>query len=408
VPLGFNNIPVTPAFQRASKALDKFAGIKEEPSKPTESPADKAPEKPAEKPVEAKDTKPADQTQQDTQEQTDKPADQQQQTDGKKPKPSPWKLVDEWKGKYATLEKEYADYKTKSSQPADDPEKKQFSERVSSLEKENGDLKEKLKFVNYQESDEYKQQYEKPYMDSWQAGRSWVSKLKVTTPEGERPGTAEDFDNLVNLAFSNPEQASAMVEEMFPGKSSTVAAQLVKTLEAAQRASGAVEDFKKGGAEKMKQQMESQERQQKENGEFLRKTWVEANKTVTEHPEYGEFFKKRDNDPEWNQRLAKGFELANRAMSEDPRQPNLSNEQRKSIVERHAALLNRAAAFGALRHEVVKLRSQLEDREKALAAYEESEPGPGDANGNGRVPEPANGRAIDRIGAALESGKYSR
>jgi len=277
VPLGFNNIPVTPAFQRASKALDKFAGIKEEPAKPAEAPADKAPEKPAEKtgekPVEAKDTKPADQTQQqDTQDQTEKPADQQQQTDGKKPKPSPWKLVDEWKGKYATLEKEYADYKTKSSQPADDPEKKQFSERVSSLEKENGDLKEKLKFVNYQESDEYKQQYEKPYMDSWQAGRSWVSKLKVTTPEGERAGTAEDFDNLVNLAFSNPEQASAMVEEMFPGKSSTVAAQLVKTLEAAQRASGAVEDFKKGGAEKMKQQMESQERQQKENAEFLKKT----------------------------------------------------------------------------------------------------------------------------------------
>ena len=49
-------------------------------------------------------------------------------------------------------------------------------------------------------------------------------------------------------------------------------------------------------------------------------------------------------------RVRAAFELADRAFSENPMAPGLTNEQRQGIVKRHAAVRNRAAAFGKLVH----------------------------------------------------------
>ena len=194
---------------------------------------------------------------------------------------------------------------------------------------------------------------------------------------------------------------------MFGPKASSDAAYNVDTHKAARRASDAIDTYRKTGAEQEKQKSESAQRQKKEIADHLSQTWAEANKTALEHPEYGEFFKPREGDAEWNQRLAKGRELAQRGFAEDPFAENLTPEQRKAIVQRHAAILNRAAAFGAMRHRIQTLESQIKERDEALAAYEESEPKPGEANGrqttNGSV-----GNAKDRAMAALDSGKYNR
>jgi hypothetical protein len=53
---------------------------------------------------------------------------------------------------------------------------------------------------------------------------------------------------------------------------------------------------------------------------------------------------------------------------------SLTPEQRQEIIERHAAVRNRAAAFGRLRYQNEQLAKQVKDLEDRLKAYQSSTP----------------------------------
>ena len=101
-----------------------------------------------------------------------------------------------------------------------------------------------------------------------------------------------------------------------------------------------------------------------------------------------------------NQRLAKGFELADRAFSENPLAPNLTAEQRRSIVERHAAVRNRAAAFGRLVYQNDQLTTERDALKKELAEFKSTVPGT--AGSEGAPPSGTEVKGYARLRQGLE------
>lgn len=407
VPIGFSNIPNTPRFKEAAKSLR--SGKYDAPSaddKKIAPKADGATEPLADK-VEAV------QTEQPIKEGEQKVEGEATKTvEGEKKKVSPWRLVDEWKEKFSRLEKELAEVKTKT--PTNDPQVaeqiKTSNERISTLEKENGDLKHRLQFADYADSDDYKAKYEKPYHEAWQRGRAMAARMKLTDTEGNsRQATPQDFDSLMKSYLADPESTAQIIETQFGSRASLLTPYLVEVEKAQFQAQGALDEFKTKGVEERKQMAESFKRNQQQLSEHLTKTWEKANQSALTDPKNGTFFKPREGDQEWNQRLAKGFELVDRAFKENPNAPNLTPEQRESIVNRHAAVRNRAAAFGPMKHRIAQLESQLEEREKALAEYEDTVPGGGEGGPkNGQAAVGGGATALSRSQALLRSGKYSR
>jgi hypothetical protein len=136
----------------------------------------------------------------------------------------------------------------------------------------------------------------------------------------------------------------------------------------------ALKEARESGATREKEQTEKQQREYGEVSTKIRDTWSKANEEVTVDPKYGTYFTPVEGDEQGNQRLAKGFELADRAFSENPLAPGLSAEQRESIVRRHAAVRNRAAAFGRLVYQNGQSKQRIAELEKQLAEYKGTEP----------------------------------
>jgi hypothetical protein len=106
----------------------------------------------------------------------------------------------------------------------------------------------------------------------------------------------------------------------------------------------------------------------------------------------GPFFKPVEGDEHWNQRLAKGFELVDRAFAENPLDPNLTSEQRAAVVRRHAAVRNRAAAFGPLKYKVSQLETKVAELTKELEQFKGSTPTVGDRRAATGIGQPASAR----------------
>jgi hypothetical protein len=102
--------------------------------------------------------------------------------------------------------------------------------------------------------------------------------------------------------------------------------------------------------------------------------WNEANAEAVADRENGQYFKPVEGDDTRNQLLGKGFALVDKGFSENPMDPKLTPEQRTEVVRRHAAIRNRAAAFGPLKYLVKKLTQEVADLKKANGQFKTSAP----------------------------------
>jgi hypothetical protein len=158
----------------------------------------------------------------------------------------------------------------------------------------------------------------------------------------------------------------------------------------------ALENEKKMGGETLKQQTEAAQKNFQAMQSNIKDVWQKENAALLADKTYGPMFSKREGDTQWNDRLQKGFELVDRAFSENPSDPKHTPEQRQAIVRRHTAIRNRAAAWGAEKAENETLRGQIEEMKKELEQYKGSEPGTNGGriapNGNGGKPMTARER----------------
>lgn len=365
----------------------KYGGEPAEPEKKKEPDEEEASPASGDRP--ADDSKPEG----EVKEGADKPAS------ADKKKVSPWKLVDEHKAARAKVEQELAEIKKTVGDPA--ALKKQV-EAIQSIQKRNEELEQEIKYVNYSKSKEFQEKYQQPYEESWKKWMGELGELTVTDDAtgAERPLQPQDLLELVNMPLQKARAKAVDVYGAFADDVMGARKELRGLFESQQKA---LDDAKKtsDGYQARLQQEFGQRREAltKEVGEV----WNKANEFVVKDEKIGKFFKPVEGDEEGNKRLADGFAIADKAFAVNPFDPRLNPQQRKEIVELHAAVRNRAAAFGRLSLQNQRLEKQLATIKAELNKFKEAEPPA--AGGQDTPHTPGHSSARDEVMAGLR--KYA-
>ena len=130
--------------------------------------------------------------------------------------------------------------------------------------------------------------------------------------------------------------------------------------------------------------------QDQQINEFLADTWKKAVSDIESHSRYGEYFKDRPGDDEFNAKLETGTQKVDAYWGKSPKDPSLSPEQRAEVVRGHAAIRNRARAFGVLNLTIQRQRDELGRLKQELEQFKQSVP-----KADGSQPAPANGQSHD-------------
>ena len=200
---------------------------------------------------------------------------------------------------------------------------------------------------------------------------------------------------IVNLPLG---RARAVADEAFGPFADDIMGYRKEILGLLESKNAALEDAKKNSIQRDKDREAQQQRLTGEIASHIKETWEKANQEFLNDEKYGPQFKPIEGDQEGNTRLAKGFELVDRAFNENPNNPNLTPEERAKIVRRHAAVRNRAASWGRLHANYDKAMTELAALKKELEQYKASAPSTG-----GRIPvtAPATTSAKDAVFGAL-------
>lgn len=344
--------PVDDHLSESMAELDQF-----------DSPEPEPPPKPV-KPAATKPTEPAKKTQ------TTEP-------DPKPPKAAELRVAYEktketLKERDARIKALETELKTTRETPREDPEKQTLLGKLQAEEKRRTALEEKLRLVDYQQSDEFVKNYTEPYNKAWQRAASEIQELTIELEDGStRPATVQD---LVALSSMKLGEARKYAKQMFGDGSDEVMAHLRKLRELSDAQQTALAEAKSKSEAHFKQHAEQslQERQK------VAKLWKDENSAWTER--YPRFFAPKDGDDEGNALLAKGYAMADKAFSTNGQ---ASPEER---VKLHAEMRNKAAGFSRVALELKRARTRIKELETSLAAYEESEP-PAGEGGKPRPPK---------------------
>lgn len=374
--------PVTPAPAPAkgsakSRMFDKlgeYSGGKKPEPKPAEAPAPAKVDDPPAEPKPGEAAAPAAKP-------GEKPPDK---------KANPWDLYNKSKETVKSLETRIAELEGKQMKPEQQKEWESKTARLKELEEE-------IRYTNYQKSTEFQEKYQKPYDQAWKRAMTDLNELTVADGNGgERPMVANDILEIVNMPLK---EARALAVQKFGDFADDAMAHRKQIRNLYDEQSNALETVRKEGETRDKQRQEQQQTQMRAVTKEVQETWDSTNEAVRSDEKYGRYFTPVEGDQEGNQRLAKGFELADRAFRENPMMAK-DGDERRSIVQRHAAVRNRAAAFGRLVYQNDRLLGELTDTKAKLAKYEGSEP---PAGGSTPPKTPTNGgTAQSRLHSALE------
>lgn len=306
--------------------------------------------------------------------------------------------MDQYKARTAELEKKLAE-----AGNLPEAKQKEYLTRIEELTKHNERLENEIRFANYSESKDFKEKFQTPYESAWQRAVSELSEITITDPNtsAARQANAQDLWDLISVPLS---KARELADQYFGAFADDVMAYRKEIKGLFDARAAALEDAKKNGAARDKERAEIMGKRIQEMSVQIKDVWEKANQQAATHEKYGKYVTPTEGDQDGNQRLAKGFELVDRAFSEFAlvRDPNLTAEQRAAIVKRHAAVRNRAAAFGRLVAQVEKLAAEKQALEKELGQFKSSTP-PAGGGGGQQAPAPAAGTARDQVFGKLRS-----
>lgn len=313
-----------------------------------------------------------------------------------KKKANPWKLVDQYKSRATQLETEIAQLRKSVPDPKSLESEKA---RIAAMEKRAQELEEEIRFTNYAKSQEYQEKYQKPYEEQWKRAMNDLSELTLRDADTgeERPITPKDLLDLVNKPL---QEARARANELYGDFADDVMAHRKEIRRMFDEQNRALEEARKN-AQSREEQIQRQFSEVREKmTQHITETWQKANDFFVKDEKRGHLFRPADGDEEGNQRLAKGYEMADKAFSVNPLDPRLTPEQRADIVKLHAAVRNRAAAFGRLLFQHEKLQADLKAAKDELDKYRGVQP---PAASSGKPPESAAGpgSAHDQIFGSL-------
>jgi hypothetical protein len=315
---------------------------------------------------------------------------------------NPWKLVDEHKAARASLEAEVTRLKAAIVPEADATK---LTERATKAEQRAKELEDHIRFVDYQQSSEFKEKYQQPYEQAFARVVNELQDVPITDANGNvRAANANDFWAVLNAG--NGVQARQIASDLFgPEFANDIMAYRREVKGLLDARQNALETERKNGADRIKQMTEQQQRQAGEISKFNETTWSQVEAALQKDAEISPFISLRKpakegdeltpEDKEWNDALTAGFKLIDENWPKNPNDPKLTPAERQDIIKKRVAIKYRAAAYSAVRKEVVSLRKQLAEVHKELAQYRETEPNAGGSQpGGGGTP------ATEQHGAA--------
>jgi len=281
--------------------------------------------------------------------------------------------------KAKTLETELQGLQTKYQEleqkvPTTERERQQLATKLADLEKKHNEVLAELNFSNYERSPDYKEKYEKPYQDAVNRAYKRVKELTVIEedrsqqpdengkyPTRERPAKSEDFDEIYGLNYG---AATKLATKKFgPEFAAGIMQHWESIREKAEAAVGALNEWKTNST-KRQQEQETQSVQTRERVAGL---WTQVNADIkTKNPD---LFGEKPDDKEWNEKLSEGTKMADAYFSDRSQQP----VEQRVVFDAHVR--NRVAAFPALVSENRRIKAQLEQANKDLAALRGSAPG---------------------------------
>lgn len=325
--------------------------------------------------------------------------------DGKPNKVSAWKLVEQYKktaaelkSKTESLEAELT--KIRSGAPPE-AQTKEIAARATAAEARIKELEDEIRFTRYEKHPEFQEKYAKPYDQAWKRATSELSEVTVTDPAtgAVRAATAEDMLALVNLPLG---KAREYADQLFGAFADDAMGHRkeIKSLFESQQA--ALKDARENGSKREAQMREQMEAHRAAIHKELTETWESSNREIAADPNEGRFLTPTEGDKEGNEVLAKGYALVDKAFASDPRNPNLTPEQRKEAVRLHSAMRNRAAAYGRLKLMVKRGENRISELEKMLEEFSASEPSTASGNGKSSSAPSAPANPFDRIANAIK------
>lgn len=264
-------------------------------------------------------------------------------------------------------------------------------EKVKQLEAKNQELEKHIQYVDYTQSEDFKEKYSKPYSEAWQSAVRQFTQLRVREKTGEdeagepvyrvRPATEDD---LIRLGSMSEGDMDEVAEREFGASAPRVIRHVEKLRELAQARNSALEEAKKRAGElKSRQEAEMHSRT-----ESLTKLWQEADKDLRE--KFPGAFVPEDGNDEDKQAHTKGFAMADllfvgpeyltpeqvEALPETFRnavktKKPLSDQDR---IRLHAIARLEMGNYLRNKSRLKAAQARIEELEASLAAYEKSEP----------------------------------
>lgn len=246
-----------------------------------------------------------------------------------------------------------------------DPEKATLVERLTVTEKKLKEYEDEIRFTNYKNHPEFKQNYEQPYHAAFAKALADFEQIHVTDDEGnKRLATRRDLDAMLSMSIAAVDE---LATEKFGHSAARVIRHVEKLRDLADAYHGALEEAKTRGGEREKNKV-LQEQQQNEQ---RHKLWTDTNDEVVK--KYPHWFAPKEGDEEGNTKLTKGYELADAVFLHRDQHPP------EKLVKMDAAVRNKAAGFDRLVLEGKRKDAKIAELEKALKEFEASEP---DADGD--------------------------
>jgi hypothetical protein len=309
-----------------------------------------------------------------------------------KAKKNPWKLFEAEKQLRAKVEAEFQEYRSKVPHDVD---VKALADRAEKAEKMANDLASEIRYHNYEKSPEFQKDFQQPYEAAFRRAMADLGQITVTDAQTGQTRTFTD-DDLVQVAFMNLAQARDVTNRLFPDYADDIMTARKEIRGLWDRRQAALEEWKGKSGDRAKQATEQFQKFRSELSGQVRTAWEKANADLMAHETRGEYFKPREGDAEWNERLEKGYKLADEAFAVNLLDRNMTAEQRAAAVKRYAAVRARAAGWGPLRHANEKLQARVTELEKELKSYKDTTP-PAGGSDAGTARTPGEGTAHDRI-----------
>jgi len=309
------------------------------------------------------------------------------ETPGDNKKVSPWKLVDQFKQRALAAEQRALELE---KQVMPEEERTKTFERLTKTEQRAKELEDEIRHVNYVKSAEFKQKYEEPFVASVGAAMKELQGLSFSDDKG----VAKSFDvnvlmELVNMPLH---QARALSNNLFGDLANDVMNHRTEIRKNLDAQAAAIETAKKTGAERETQQREQFKQYMAQAGSFAKEHFNKFKQEILNDPNHGEFFKPKEGDDEWNTRLEKGYEMADKAFSVNVLDTRLTPEQRKEAVKLQAAVYNQAAAWRPMRLHISRLTKERDALRDELGKYKATTPAAGGQAPQATPNAPINGK----------------